>query len=119
MDGLNSKTVAGLIGRSIYTLQRARHDRDDLHMPPHVRHGRSVRYPLAALLDWARWRDVRLHWEHLPWRYVLPAMHAHETAGVPLPVGLRLRLRLPLPLDLAPKWLLRTRQTLPRVRLSA
>lgn len=92
---LNAKVVAGLTGRSIYTLQRARHDRPDLHMPPHVRTGtRGVGYRLDQLLAWARYRDVWLHWQDLPLRFVLPAMQAHQRAGLPVPPGLRLRVAL-------------------------
>jgi hypothetical protein len=98
---LNSKATAALIGRSIFTLQRARYDRPDLDMPPACRVGsRGVGYPLADLLRWARRRREHLHWDDLPASYALPAAQAHADAGLPLPAALAAAVgRVPLSAD--------------------
>jgi hypothetical protein len=98
---LNTKATAALIGRSIFTLQRARHDRPDLDMPPACRVGsRAVGYPLPDLLRWARRRGQHLRWADLPVRYALPAAQAHADAGLPLPAALAAAVgRVPLSAD--------------------
>lgn len=91
---LNTRTTAALIGRSKYTLQRARHDRPDLDMPPSQKVGkRSVVYAVPDVLGWAKRRGVRLDWEDLPLCYVLPAVRAHRDAGLPLPAALAAAMR--------------------------
>lgn len=87
---LNTKTVAALIGRSVYTLQRARHDRADLQAPPHVRIGtRGVGYPLHALLGWAQAHGRTLDWTGVPLRYALPAAERYRATGAAVPAELQ------------------------------
>jgi len=74
---LNTATAAGLAGLSAYTLQRARHDRPDLDVPPHERRGRrGVAYPLAGVLGWSQRRGVALCWQGVPLSVALPVFDA-------------------------------------------
>ena len=78
--------VAGLIRKSVYTLQRARHDRDDLDMPAHVIVGaRSVRYPMSGVFRWALARGVRLCWAECPLSFALPVFDAYTSKAMRVP----------------------------------
>ena len=86
---MSTAVCAGLIGRSVWTLQRARHDRVDLDMPQHVLVGkRSVRYPLSLVFEWARRRGVRLCWADCPMSVVLPVFGIYESQALRVPADL-------------------------------
>ena len=83
---VNTRVAAGLIGLSHFTLQRARHDRPDLHMPEAIRVGpRGIRYSLMGLHDWAAARGERLRWVDVPVSVALPAFDALAAAGLQVP----------------------------------
>ncbi len=78
-----------MVGRSKWTLIRARTDRFDLDMPPHVYVGkRGVRYPLSILFEWAHRRGERLDWRGVPVSFALPAFDAFTAAGLRVPADL-------------------------------
>jgi hypothetical protein len=87
---VSTKVAAGLIGRSVFTLQRARHDRADLRMPLPLRHGkRGVRYSLLELLFWSAERGERLQWLDVPASVALPAFDLLAgTEGLRVPADL-------------------------------
>ena len=86
---LTTEFTAHLIGRSKFTLQRARHDRPDLRMPPCVRIlPRAIRYPLSDLVLWAHHRGVTLRWSGVPLSFALPAFRAFEAEGLRVPADL-------------------------------
>lgn len=78
-----------MIGRSVYTLQRARHDRHDLDMPQAVRIGsRAIRYGLGEIMLWAFRRRVVLDWSGIPLSFALPAYDAFDALGLQAPADL-------------------------------
>ena len=86
---LPTKVCAALVGLSVFTLQRARHDRPDLHAPPAVRIGtRTIRYALTDVLLWAYSRKVVLHWSALPFSFALPAAEGFDALGLSAPADL-------------------------------
>ena len=91
---LTTEVCAGLIGRSVWTLQRARHDRLDLDMPPAVRIGsRTIRYPLTDVIFWAYRRNLALDWSGVPLSFALPAFDAFEAVGLRVPADLAGKVR--------------------------
>ncbi|WP_448172505.1 hypothetical protein [Rhizobacter fulvus] len=73
---VTTAVAAGLIGRSVFTLQRARCDRPDLRMPLPLRVGRrGVRYSLMELVWWCAERGERLRWLDVPTSVLLPAFN--------------------------------------------
>ena len=94
---LNTKTVAGPTGISVQTLKQARCNtrrsaRHDIWAPQHVhipkRKRPAVGYSLVEVLRWSQHRDRPLCWDDVPRSVVLPAVRAHEEAGLPLPAAL-------------------------------
>lgn len=87
---VTTAVAAGLIGRSIWTLQRARCDQPKLRMPTPQRHGkRGVRYSLLELCFWCADRGERLRWLDVPTSVLLPAFDLFAgTDGLRVPADL-------------------------------
>ncbi len=87
---VTTAVAAGLIGRSVFTLQRARCDRPKLRMPTPIPVGRrGVRYSLMELAFWAADRGERLRWLDVPTSVLLPAFDLFAgTEGLRVPADL-------------------------------
>lgn len=87
---LSVKATAALVGRSVHTLRRARHDRPDLSMPVWHRIGsRGVAYLLGDVVHWSEHRGLPLVWSALPVSYALASADAFEAAGLDVPADLQ------------------------------